>query len=255
MTLISLSGGNIDAEFHRGEIGAPRSTLVFLHEGLGSIGLWRGFPNDLSAACGEPATLVYSRHGYGHSEPPELPRRVTYMHHEAQVVLPEVLSSFDVECPILIGHSDGASIALLYAAAGFPVLGLVLIAPHVFVEDVTVAAIEAARVAYETTELRTKLARHHDDVDATFLGWSDIWLSPGFRNWNIEDCLAKVTCPIQLIQSEADPYGSTAQLEAIETGVQGPTTRVLVGAPGHAPHLDAPSETLEAVASFVRSLG
>jgi pimeloyl-ACP methyl ester carboxylesterase len=254
MSLISLPDGNIDAEFHHDEIGAPSSTLVFLHEGLGSIGLWRTFPADVRGACEGPTTLVYSRHGYGRSGLPELPRSVTYMHHEAHVVLPELLSAFELERPVLIGHSDGASMALLYAAAGFEVAGLVLIAPHVFVEDITVTAIEAARVAYETTELRTKLARHHDDVDAAFLGWNDIWLSPEFRAWNIEDCLPSITCPILLIQSEADPYGTTAQLDAIETGVQGPTTRLLISTPGHAPHLEAPTETLEAVANFVFSL-
>lgn len=254
MTLIPVTGGPLDAEFLVAERGSPDPTLVFLHEGLGSIGLWRSFPDDVSAACGVLATLTYSRHGYGHSGPPELPRPVTYMHHEAQVVLPEVLSTFKVERPILVGHSDGASIALLYAAAGNDVAGLVLIAPHVFVEDLTVAAIEASLVAYRTTELRMKLARHHDDVDAAFLGWNDIWLSSAFRGWNIEDCLASITCPILLIQSEADPYGTTAQLDAIETGVQGPTTRMLVSAPGHAPHLEAPSETTQEVVRFISAL-
>lgn len=252
--MISVSGGPIDAEFLVAAKGSPDPMLVLLHEGLGSIGLWRSFPADVSAACGGLATLTYSRHGYGRSGPPELPRPVTYMHHEAEVVLPEVLSAFRVERPILIGHSDGASIALLYAAAGNDVAGLVLIAPHVFVEDLTVAAIEASLVAYKTTELRMKLARHHDDVDAAFLGWNDIWLSAAFRGWNIEDCLASITCPILLIQSEADPYGTTAQLDAIETGVQGPTIRVLVSTPGHSPHLEAPSETINAVACFIGSL-
>lgn len=252
--LISVTGGPIDAEFRAAETGELDTALLFLHEGLGSLGLWREFPNDLREACGGPSALTYSRHGYGRSGPPELPRPVTYMHHEAEVVLPEVLSAFKVGRSILIGHSDGASIALLYAAAGYDVAGLVLIAPHVFVEDLTVAAIEASLVAYQTTELRTKLARHHDDVDATFLGWNDIWLSLAFRRWNIEDCLASITSPILLIQSEADPYGTAAQLDAIETGVQGPTTRVLVSTPGHAPHLDAPSETMDAIAGFVRSL-
>lgn len=254
MTLIQVAGGPIDAEFFHAEIGEPKTPLVFLHEGLGSIGLWRSFPADVRAACGGPATLVYSRHGYGHSGPPDLPRPVSYMHQEADVVLPEVLSTFVVERPIVIGHSDGASIALLYAAAGYDVAGLVLIAPHVFVEDITIMAIETARVAYETTELRTKLARHHNDVDAAFLGWNDIWLSPDFRDWNIEACLASITCPILLIQSEADPYGTTSQLDAIQHGVQGPTTRLLVSTPGHAPHLEASSETVAAAAWFIRSL-
>jgi pimeloyl-ACP methyl ester carboxylesterase len=254
VTLISVSGGPIDAEFLVAAKGSPDPTLVLLHEGLGSIGLWRSFPADVSAACGGLATLTYSRHGYGRSGPPELPRPVNYMHHEAEVVLPEVLSAFKAGRSILIGHSDGASIALLYAAAGYDVAGLVLIAPHVFVEDLTIAAIEASLVAYKTTELRMRLARHHDDVDAAFLGWNDIWLSPSFRSWNIEDCLASVTCSILLIQSEADPYGTSTQLDAIESGVQGTITRMLVSTPGHAPHLDAPSETMDAISGFVRSL-
>jgi pimeloyl-ACP methyl ester carboxylesterase len=254
MTLIPVTGGPIDADFLPAEFGAPVPPLVFLHEGLGSIGLWRTFPADVHVACESPPTLVYSRHGHGHSGRAELPRPVTYMHREAQTVLPELLSAVRLQRPILIGHSDGASIALLYAAAGHNVAGLVLIAPHVFVEDITVAAIETALVAYKTTELRTKLAKHHDDVDLAFLGWNDIWLSPEFRDWNIVDCLTSVSCPILLIQSEADPYGTIAQLDAIEVGVQGPITRLVVGTPGHAPHLEAPVETLEAVARFVRSL-
>ena len=254
MTLVPVSGGPIDAEFVAADKGAPETTLVFLHEGLGSIGLWRAFPNDVRAACGGPASLVYSRHGYGRSGLPKLPRPVSYMHHEAQLVLPEVLSAFGVKRPILIGHSDGASIALLYAAANYDVGGLVLMAPHVFVEDLTVEAIKASLIAYETTELRTKLSRHHNHVDAAFLGWNDIWLSPEFRTWNIEDCLASITCPVLLIQSEADPYGTTAQLDAIQSAVQGPATRLLVNTPGHAPHLEAPTQTIDAAARFVRSL-
>ena len=166
--------------------------------------------------------LVYSRHGYGRSAPTVLPRQVTYMHHEADVVLPEVLARFALEPPVLVGHSDGASIALLYAGAGHPVAGLVLIAPHVFVEDVTVSSIARARDTYAQTDLRDRLARHHDDVDATFWGWNDIWLLPAFRSWNIEDCLGAISCPVLLVQGDADPFGTTAQLDAIEAGVAGP---------------------------------
>ncbi len=199
--------------------------------------------------------LVYSRHGYGRSAPARLPRPVTYMHHEADVVLPALLASFGIERPVLVGHSDGASIALLYAGAGHPVAELVLLAPHVFVEDVSVEAIAAARTAYATTDLRQRLARHHDDVDATFRGWNDVWLSPAFRSWNIEDRLANVTCPVLVVQGADDPYGTTAQLDAIEAGNGGTTQRVLLPAVGHAPHLEATEATVDAVARFLAASG
>ena len=154
---------------------------MFLHEGLGSIELWRSFPDAVREGAGGPATLVYSRAGYGRSGPAVLPRPVTYMHHEADVVLPAVLDRFAIDRPVLVGHSDGASIALLHAGAGHPVRGLVLLAPHVFVEDVSVASIADARRDFETTGLRDRLARYHDDVDAAFRGWNDVWLSPEFR--------------------------------------------------------------------------
>jgi pimeloyl-ACP methyl ester carboxylesterase len=225
--------------------------LVFLHEGLGSIELWRGFPDAVRAGLGGPPTLVYSRRGYGRSEPAALPRPVTYMHHEADVVLPAVLARFGIDRPVLVGHSDGGSIALLHAGAGRPVAALVLIAPHVFVEDLTVTAIAAAGEAYRTTDLRGRMSRHHADADATFRGWNDIWLDPAFRAWNIEDRLAGVTCPVLLVQSTGDPYGTTAQLDAIAAGVRGPTRRVLVPGESHAPHVDAPAAVVDAVVEFL----
>jgi pimeloyl-ACP methyl ester carboxylesterase len=249
---LDTSGGPVEVESYAGD--PNRAPLVLLHEGLGSIGLWRTFPVDVRTACGDPRTVAYSRHGYGRSSLPPLPRRATYMHHEADTVLPEVLAATKCDRPILVGHSDGASIALLYAGAGHAVSGLVLIAPHVFVEDMTVAAISDAKHAYETTNLREKLAKYHADVDVAFRGWNDVWLSPEFRTWNIEERLANITCPVLLIQSVSDPYGSVAQLDAISHGVSGPTTRVLVDRPGHAPHLEAADETIAAIASFVASL-
>ena len=173
------------------------------------------------------------------------------MHHEADVVLPALLGHFGIEAPVLIGHSDGASIALLYAGAGHAVAGLVLLAPHVFVEDVSIDAISAAREAYAADGLRERLARHHDDVDVAFQGWNDVWLSPDFRAWNIEDRLGSITCPALLVQGEGDPYGTPAQLDAIEAGVTGPVRRVLLPEVGHAPQLEAPQATLVAVARFV----
>jgi pimeloyl-ACP methyl ester carboxylesterase len=173
------------------------------------------------------------------------------MHDEADDVLPAVLARFEVERPLLLGHSDGASIALLYAGAGRPVGALVLIAPHVFVEDRSIEGIEAARRAYREGDLATRLARHHDDPDATFRGWNDVWLSPAFRSWNIEDRLSAITCPVLLVQGDADPYGSVAQLDAIERGVAGPCRRVVLPGVSHAPHAEAAAETLAVVTEFV----
>jgi len=224
--------------------------LVLLHEGLGSVALWRGVPAALRSATGR-RTVVYSRGGYGHSGEVPLPRPVTYMHHEAHVVLPNLLAELGVDRPVLVGHSDGASIALLFAGAGNPVTGLVLFAPHVVVEDVTVASIAAARDAYVTTDLRAKLARHHDHVDVAFYGWNDVWLSPGFRSWDITPYLPAITAPVLVIQGDRDPYGTTRQLDLIAHGVPGPVEQMLLPGVGHAPHLEAPDEVVAAVASFL----
>jgi pimeloyl-ACP methyl ester carboxylesterase len=169
-------------------------------------------------------------------------------------VLPALLHELGLERPVLVGHSDGASIALLHAGAGHEVTGLVLLAPHVFVEECSVSAIAAAREAYVTTDLPERMARHHRDPDATFHGWNDIWLAPEFRSWNIEDRLAAITAPVLLIQGTDDPYGTLAQLDAIERGVGGPVERLVVPGIGHAPHLEAPATTRSAVASFVAAL-
>lgn len=183
------------------------------------------------------------------------------MHHEADVVLPAVLDELGITSPVLLGHSDGASIALLYAGSprheSSQPGGLVLIAPHVFVEDIALSAIEAALQQYQAGDLRARLAKHHADVDAAFMGWNDVWLSAPFRNWNIQDRLAGITCPLLLIQGTADPYGTAAQLDAIEAGVKTPSasiTRVIIDGCGHAPHLERPDVVLAAVASFVNRL-
>jgi pimeloyl-ACP methyl ester carboxylesterase len=228
--------------------------LVFLHEGLGSLALWRDFPRRVAAACGGPTTLVYSRPGYGHSPPAWLRRPVTYMHDEALSVLPAVLGEAAIERPVLVGHSDGASIALIHAGAGHAVTALVLLAPHVFVEDRTIAGIEAATRAYDAGPLRTRLACHHADVDATFRGWSDVWLSAPFRSWNITDSLPAITSPILLIQEAGDPYGTLAQLDAIEAGVSAPVTRLILPGAGHSPHETAPDQVATRVATFLSGL-
>jgi pimeloyl-ACP methyl ester carboxylesterase len=172
------------------------------------------------------------------------------MHDEADAVLPEVLAEAALECPLLVGHSDGASIALLYAGAGNAVAGLVLLAPHVVVEDITVSAIAAARAAYEDDDLRSRLARYHDDVDNTFWGWSDVWMSPAFRSWDITDRLPAIAAPMLLIQGDADPYGTLVQLDLIEAAVAGDVRRVVLPGVGHSPHHEARQQTVEAIAEF-----
>jgi pimeloyl-ACP methyl ester carboxylesterase len=250
VTLASVAGTAIDVQRTPGTSPA----LVFLHEGLGSIGLWRSFPADVRRTCDGPEVLVYSRQGHGHSQPLTGPRRVTYMHEEADDVLPALLARFAITAPLLVGHSDGASIAMLYAGGGRPVRGLVLLAPHVFVEDRSIEGIAAARRSYVDGDLAARLARHHDDPDATFWGWNDVWLAPEFRSWNIEERLAGITCPVLLLQGGADPYGTLAQLDAIERGVRGECTRVVLPGVGHAPHLEAPAETVAVVTEFVNRI-
>ena len=253
MTLVDLCGGALDVSLADG---APdRPALVFLHEGLGSIGLWRSFPADVRTATGDPTTLVWSRHGYGRSAVVNEPRTVDYMHHEALDVLPALLARLGIERPVLVGHSDGASIALIHAGAGHPVAGVVVIAPHVFVEDVSTVGIEAARDAYVSGDLRDRLARHHDDVDATFRGWNDVWLSDAFRSWNIESVLPGISAPVLAVQGDADAYGTLAQLDAIERGVPGPFERVVVVGGGHVLHTGPHAPAIVArIASFIREL-
>jgi pimeloyl-ACP methyl ester carboxylesterase len=233
------------------KLAGARPTLVFLHEGLGSVALWRDFPQRLAAATGR-AALIYSRAGHGASDLPSAPRRPEFMHDEALDVLPRLLAEHGIAEPILVGHSDGGSIALIHASA-HPVTGLVLLAPHVFVEDLSVASIAEARQTFETTDLGERMGRYHRDAEATFRLWNDIWLAPEFREWNIEDVLGGVTAPALLIQGEHDQYGTLAQIDAIERGVKGPVERLVLDCQ-HAPHLEAPEETLTAAAGFVSGL-
>ncbi len=223
---------------------------MFLHEGLGSVSLWKDVPARVAerTGCG---IFVYSRRGYGASDALGAPREPDYMHREADVVLPALLDDARIERPILFGHSDGASIALLFAAA-FPgrARALVLEAPHVFVEDLSVASIAAAKTAFETTDLRSKLARHHADAAGAFRGWNDIWLDERFRAWNIEDRLALVDVPVLVVQGEDDEYGTLAQIRSIEAHVRDVTTVVLERC-AHSPHRDRPDAVLDAVAAFV----
>ncbi|HEV7667863.1 MAG TPA: alpha/beta hydrolase [Thermoanaerobaculia bacterium] len=234
-------------------------TIVMLHEGLGCVAGWRDWPALLAKETGL-GVLVYSRWGYGASDPVVPPRPLRYMHDEALHSLPEVLAAAGVRDAILLGHSDGASIALIYAGSpiskreGSPrLLGLALLAPHVFCEDISVEAITLAREAYLHGDLRDRLARHHgENVDGAFWGWNRAWLDPGFRDWNLEEYLPGIEVPVLVVQSETDPYGTLAQIEAIERGVRGPYTSLVLVSCGHAPQKDRPDATTAAVVDLVR---
>lgn len=250
MPRIDICGTELDCDW-LGPSPAEAPTLVLLHEGLGSIALWKNVPQRLAEAtnCG---VLIYSRQGYGSSSPLTGPRPVDYMHREAREILPPLLDRFAVRRPVLIGHSDGASIALIFAGCYPDIpLGLVLEAPHVFVEDVTLAGIEEVRTIYQTTDLAKKLGRYHDDVDAAFRGWNDIWLDPAFRNWNIEEYLPAIVCPVLQIQGRDDQYATRAQLDAIASGIPGSVKTVLFDDCAHSPHHEQPLATIEAISAFV----
>jgi pimeloyl-ACP methyl ester carboxylesterase len=223
--------------------------LVFLHEGLGSLGQWRDFPKRLSEKTGYGA-FVYSRAGYGKSDPEPMPRPVTYMHEEARK-LPRILEAAGIADPILVGHSDGASIAILYAGE-HPCRALILEAPHVFTEEPGLRSIEKAREAYLNGDLKQRLSRWHDDVDAAFWGWNGPWLHPGFRAFNIESSLPKIRAPILVIQGEDDEYGTVAQVHAIAEKAPRVETLLLADC-GHAPHKDQPEATLAAMADFLKT--
>ncbi|MGD2100907.1 MAG: alpha/beta hydrolase [Acidimicrobiia bacterium] len=232
---------------------SSETPLVFLHEGLGSVDLWRDFPSLVVAQSGY-CGFLYSRYGNGWSTPLTEPRRPRYMHEEALDVLPQVMRGIDAGPPVLIGHSDGASIAIIYAGAGHPVRGLVLIAPHVFVEPKAIRAIGELRDTFPDSELPEKMAKYHSAPEATFRGWADIWLSPVFRSWNIEAYLDGVRCPTLVIQGEADEYGTTRQLDAVDAGLAVPARRLMVPEAEHSPHLSHMDMVTEAVADFIVSL-
>jgi len=228
-------------------------TLALLHEGLGSVSLWRDFPARLARATG-CGVLAWSRAGYGQSDPVALPRPLDYMSREAREVLPEVLAG--LERFVLLGHSDGASIAAVYGgeAADARLAGLVLIAPHFFTEPVGLAAIAAAREAYAHTDLRARLARHHRDPDNAFRGWNDAWLDPGFRSWNIEAALPGITVPVLAVQGAEDQYGTLAQLAALRAGLAGSCRQEVLPDCRHAPHAEQPERLLAVVKRFIAGL-
>ncbi|MGE3275390.1 MAG: alpha/beta fold hydrolase [Vicinamibacterales bacterium] len=249
-TVLAIEGGPLECASWTGWRDAP--AVLLLHEGLGAVSTWRDVPGRLRTAT-RRRIIAYSRAGYGRSAPAALPRPVSFMHDEAADVLPRVLDALALPRVTLLGHSDGASIALLYAAAHPErVEALVLEAPHVFVEDLSVASIARMREIYAATDLRDRLARHHGaNVDVAFRGWNDVWLDPAFRAWNIEACLPAVRCPVLILQGTDDEYGTLRQVEAIERQAGGPVEVHVLDRCGHAPHRDRADVFYALVARFL----
>ncbi len=270
MQTMQVLGVNLQVQRIAGDAAAP---IVFLHEGLGSVAMWRDFPAQVCAATGR-AALVYSRRGYGQSDavpdvrspahwrdgqhagqlPPD------YMHHEAWEVLPALLAACGIDKPVLLGHSDGASIALLYASR-FATTACIAMAPHLFVEELSLRSIAAARVAYETADLRSKLARFHADVDGAFWQWNDVWLSEGFRSFDIQAECARITCPLLAIQGHDDAYGSMAHIDrlkpefmgdnSLKPNIEGHKQLLKLEHCGHSPHKDQGPAVVQAVTQFL----
>ena len=252
---LTVGRGVIDAHDIHGR--DDRRPLVLLHEGLGSKDLWRDLDTDLAAATGR-RVVAFSRHGYGRSAVVPEPREVDYLHREGQDVLPAVLAALGMADPVLVGHSDGASIALIAVGSGaVAAAGLAVMAPHVIVEDVTVEGVVAAREVYADDAeggWRRALARHHDAVDATFRGWNDVWRSPAFRDWDITDLLGGIGCPVLALQGIDDRYATMRQIDLVEQGVAGPVTRVEVPDCDHVPHAEQPEATRAALVDWLADL-
>lgn len=258
LVAIPYKGSTIDIEYQwihpeRDD----RDLIIFLHEGLGSISMWRDWPAAVCAAT-ECRGLVYSRYGYGRSTPRPLDeaRTVDYLHEQADQALPALLQALGLENerPILFGHSDGGTIALLHAALHPGVARAIAVAaPHIFVEDITIQGIREAAAFYESTDFPRKLARHHNDGESVFRAWIDIWLHPDFRSWNIEDCLSRIQCPVLAIQGIDDEYGTLEQIRGIARRVPG--TRLLeIPNCGHSPHRDQPKAVIEGLQRFLEEI-
>ena len=250
MPQIAAAGHSLEYVWIDGS-GAALPTLVFLHEGLGSIRQWRDFPRQVAKSTGCRA-LVYDRYGYGNADVlAEDGVGVDFMHQEALKTLPEVLSKLKIDNPVLVGHSDGASIALIHAGAGHPVRGVAVMAPHVFIEDICVNSIREASEQFETTDLPQRLGKYHRDARKTFYLWADAWLDPGFKDWNIEEYLPGVRCPVLAIQGEDDEYGTLAQLDAIRRQVNGSCDLLTLPQCGHSPYRDQPEKVLISLEEFI----
>jgi pimeloyl-ACP methyl ester carboxylesterase len=253
MELLQLNGAGLEVQRLPGSGGRRLAPIIFLHEGLGSVAMWRDWPAQVCAATGREG-IVYSRRGYGQSQAiPDV--RGTgrlapdYMHREAIDVLPALLKALDIEAPVLLGHSDGATIALLHASH-MPVTACVVMAPHVIVEEKSVQAIAQARDAYLSGSLRKRLQPYHADVDCAFWQWNDIWLSPDFRGFDIRAECRHIQAPILAIQGEDDPYGTLQQIDDIEP-TRGPFSRLVLPQCGHSPHRDQPERATQRIVDFL----
>jgi len=256
MEHVQVNGVRLEVQRLPAPAAQSLAPLVFLHEGLGSVAMWRDWPALVCAATGR-AGIVYSRRGYGQSEPVPDVRGAgrlapDYLHHEAFEVLPELLARLGMEQPVLLGHSDGGSIALLHASR-HPVTACVVMAPHVIVEDVSVRSIQEAREAYETGPLRERLLRYHSDVDSAFWQWNDIWLDPAFRGFDIRGECRNIEAPVLAIQGVDDPYGTLRQIEDIAP-TRGPFSKRVLRACGHSPQRDQPQSTTRYIAEFLAPL-
>ncbi|QIG96949.1 MULTISPECIES: alpha/beta fold hydrolase [unclassified Bradyrhizobium] len=250
---LSIDGAELEYRMI-GPMPEKAPTIVMLHEGLGCVGLWGDFPEKLQAATGA-GVFAYSRAGYGASSPAKLPRPVDYMHREALDVLPKLLDRIGFRRGLLLGHSDGGSIAAIYAGShqDHRLHGLALIAPHFIVEDISVNSIAETKTAYQTTNLKEKLARWHKDVDSTFFGWNDAWLDPKFRDWDISDYLAYIRVPVLIVQGAEDQYGTMRQVEIAEGECYCPVDAAVIEGAGHSPHREAPAVTLDSVTEFAKA--
>jgi pimeloyl-ACP methyl ester carboxylesterase len=251
---IQLDGGTLEtAWWGPGPAEAP--TIILLHEGLGCIALWRDVPKRLAEATGW-GVFAYSRFGYGDSDATPLPRPMTYMHDEAQTVLAQVLRTAGIQRSVLLGHSDGGSIAAIYAGhkPDPGLLGLVTIAAHFIVEELNLDSIRRIKAEYDTGTLRPRLARYHRNVDTAFRGWNDAWLDPRFRDFDITGSLPNIEVPILALQGAVDPYGTDKQLHVFQASVSAPITVQLIDDAKHSPHLEAADKTLAAITSFIATL-
>ncbi len=257
---INWSGKHVRIEYQCvGSADTARPLMIFLHEGLGSVAMWKDFPQRLCEAA-NCRGLVYSRPGYGKSSPraEDESWQPDFMHQQAFEVLPALLKALNIDTavqkPWLFGHSDGGSIALLFAAK-YPMntMGTIVLAPHILVEEISISSIEKAKLAYQTTDLHSKLARFHNDVDSAFWGWNDIWLSPEFRHWNLTQAIKTITCPLLAVQGLDDEYGTMEQIHGIKRVL--PHTQLLVlNNCGHSPHRDQPNVLIEACTAFILSV-
>ena len=247
---VEVAGAALEVSLYTGDAQSP--TIVLLHEGLGSVAMWQDFPSQVAAVTGCPV-MVYSRQGYGHSMPRVVSYAADFMHIEALQVLPVLLEALDIDNPVLFGHSDGGSIALIHAAA-HSVVGLIVMAPHIFVEQRTVTSIAKLLKNIDGTDFFTRLGRYHEDPHHAFCGWNDIWLAPEFKDWNIRGEVALISAPVLAIQGDSDQFGTMAQIDGIAAGASGPVKLLKLADCGHSPHRDQVEAVLKAARTFINGL-